>query len=313
MTEANLIDVVAGVLLADDGRFMLASRPEGKPWAGWWEFPGGKVERGERLRDALVRELEEELAIRVTHCEPWLVREHHYDHASVRLHFYRVRGWEGAITPQEGQRVAWQHPGEVAVEPLLPANGPLLAALSLPEILRITCTAETGVAETLAGLDRLAAPGMVMVREPAMHPDERMAFGREVVARLRGKPGRVVFNGDSGEAMAIGADGVHLTASRLLAANERPAMALVGASVHNREELQAAARLGLDYVVLGHVLATPSHPGESGLGWDGFARVHAEGWPMPLYALGGMNETALAMARAHGAHGIAMMRAAWTC
>ncbi|NDV14245.1 NUDIX domain-containing protein [Crenobacter caeni] len=131
------IAVVAGALIDADGRYMLGSRPEGKPYAGYWEFPGGKVEPGETLFAALAREFDEEMGVRVEHATPWLTRVHHYEHASVHLTFFRVWSWAGTPRPHEGQSFAWQKPGEERVAPMLPANGPILRALSLPLSLRV--------------------------------------------------------------------------------------------------------------------------------------------------------------------------------
>lgn len=131
----KIVEVVAGVLLAPDGRFLLGSRPAGKPYAGYWEFPGGKVEIGETAPAALARELDEEMGIVVTAATPWLTRHHDYEHASVRLRFFRVDGWRGEFQSREGQAFVWQWPGRVDVAPVLPANGPILKALQLPALL----------------------------------------------------------------------------------------------------------------------------------------------------------------------------------
>ena len=122
-----------------DGQFMLGSRPAGKPYPGYWEFPGGKVEAGEAPLAALVREFHEEMGITVTHATPWLRRVHHYEHASVELLFYRIWAWQGEPQPHEGQAFAWQQPGHLSVKPMLPANDPILRSLQLPDVLDITC------------------------------------------------------------------------------------------------------------------------------------------------------------------------------
>jgi 8-oxo-dGTP diphosphatase len=111
--------VAVGVLIAPDGRFLLTSRPEGKVYAGCWEFPGGKVEPGESVEQALRRELHEELGITIGPAQPWQVSLHDYPHALVRLHFCKVFAWSGEFQMREGQRMAWQTlPAEV--QPLLP-------------------------------------------------------------------------------------------------------------------------------------------------------------------------------------------------
>jgi 8-oxo-dGTP diphosphatase len=124
MMSANPINVAVGILMKANGDVLLGQRPEGKPYAGYWEFPGGKVEDGEAILDALKREFMEELGVQIISAEPWCGVEHIYPHAHVRLHFYISREWSGEPQSLEGQAFAWQ--GTVAVEPLLPATIPLL-------------------------------------------------------------------------------------------------------------------------------------------------------------------------------------------
>jgi 8-oxo-dGTP diphosphatase len=120
------VDVAVGVLVDADGRFLLTSRPEGKVYAGHWEFPGGKVEAGESIEAALRRELHEELGITIGQAEPWRVTLHDYPHALVRLHFCKVFDWRGAFEMREGQQMAWQAL-PATVKPLLPGTLPVLA------------------------------------------------------------------------------------------------------------------------------------------------------------------------------------------
>jgi 8-oxo-dGTP diphosphatase len=127
MPDRPLTPVAVGILQRPDGQVLFAQRPPGKAYAGFWEFPGGKIEPGESSRDALVRELREELGVDVTSATAWLTQQHAYPHAFVELRFFRVTGWLGEVCPQEGQQVAWQIPGAYTVSPLLPA---LLAANS---------------------------------------------------------------------------------------------------------------------------------------------------------------------------------------
>lgn len=133
-----LVNVVAGVVLNRQGRYLLSSRPEGKPYAGYWEFAGGKVEAGETEFQALQREFEEELGIRIERARPWLTKIHEYEHARVHLRFFRVEAdeWSGEPEAREGQAWSWQRAGDFDVSPMLPANGPLLAALAVPTDLR---------------------------------------------------------------------------------------------------------------------------------------------------------------------------------
>lgn len=122
--SASPVNVAVGILMKANGDVLLGQRPEGKPYAGYWEFPGGKVEEGEAILDALKREFMEELGVQIISAEPWCGVEHIYPHAHVRLHFYISRVWLGEPQSLEGQAFAWQ--GTVGVEPLLPATIPLL-------------------------------------------------------------------------------------------------------------------------------------------------------------------------------------------
>jgi len=121
---AQPIDVAVGILMKPNGDVLLGQRPAGKPYSGYWEFPGGKVDLGETILDALKREFMEELGIEVLSADEWCGVEHVYEHAHVRLHFFISREWRGEPQSLEGQAFAWQ--GEVSVEPLLPATIPLL-------------------------------------------------------------------------------------------------------------------------------------------------------------------------------------------
>jgi len=118
------IDVAVGILMKPNGDVLLAQRPVGKPYAGYWEFPGGKVEAGESIFAALQREFREELGLEIGSAEAWCGVEHVYPHAHVRLHFYISRDWRGEPQSLEEQAFAWQ--GRVQVAPLLPATIPLL-------------------------------------------------------------------------------------------------------------------------------------------------------------------------------------------
>jgi 8-oxo-dGTP diphosphatase len=121
------IDVAVGILMKPNGDVLLGSRPPGKPYAGYWEFPGGKVETGEAILDALKREFAEEIGVRIISAEPWCGVEHVYPHAHVRLHFFISREWQGEPRALEGQQLAWQ--GQLQLEPILPATIPLLVWL----------------------------------------------------------------------------------------------------------------------------------------------------------------------------------------
>ena len=314
--EARLTRVSAAVILRHDGaEYLLAQRPPGKAYAGYWEFPGGKVEAGESFAEALVRELQEELGVTVTAMTPWVTRHFVYPHARVEIRFFRVTAWTGDLHPHEHTDTAWLASGGMAggkdldrmpVAPVLPANTPILRALALPAVYAVTNAAAVGVAAELARLER-AQPMLVQVREKSMAQTQRMAFAREVIARVHAYGGQVLLNGGVDEALAVGADGVQLSSTALMASDVRPSLPLVFASCHNAVELNQASRLGLDAVVLGSVKPTPTHPAQAPLGWGAFASL-IEGTSLPVYAIGGMAATDVAEAQSLGAQGVAMLR-----
>ncbi len=123
--EREAVDVAVGVLIDAEGRFLLTSRPLGKVYAGYWEFPGGKIEAGESIEQALRRELEEELGITIGTAQPWQVEMMDYPHALVRLHFCKVFAWHGDFEMREQQSMAWQTL-PVQVAPVLPGTVPVL-------------------------------------------------------------------------------------------------------------------------------------------------------------------------------------------
>jgi 8-oxo-dGTP diphosphatase len=122
-------EVAVGILIREDDALLLSTRPEGKPYAGYWEFPGGKLEAGETVEEALRRELHEELGITIEGAAVWKVTEHDYPHALVRLHWCKVRRWRGEFEMREGQAICWQQL-PLTVAPVLPGALPVLGWLA---------------------------------------------------------------------------------------------------------------------------------------------------------------------------------------
>ncbi|HBU29684.1 MAG: DNA mismatch repair protein MutT [Thiobacillus sp. GWE1_62_9] len=313
MNQASVTEVVAAVLTQPDGRVLLAQRPQGKVYAGYWEFPGGKVEPGETLEAALARELHEELGIMIERPCRWITRVFEYPHATVRLNFFRVFAWQGEPHPHEGQVFSWQRPDAVEVTPLLPANFPILKALSLPPVLGISHAESLGVDTFLARLDVALANGLqlIQLRDKTLPEDERLALARETVRRAHLHGARVLVNGSLEQARAAAADGVHLDAVAAAQMAARPDCGWVGVSCHDAAELAHAAAIGADYALLSPVLPTQTHPGAATLGWETFS-VLAAASPIPVYGLGGLGRDDVTLAQSHGAHGVALLRGAWT-
>ncbi len=312
MSQTKVVQVAAAVLQRPDGSFLLAQRPADKIWAGYWEFPGGKVELGETTRDALVRELREELGIEVVTAYPWLTRVFTYPHATVQLNFFRVTEWRGELHPHEGQQFSWQAKGAVLVEPILPANAPILRALELPALYAISNAAELGVEAFLASLKAKLNEGLrlIQLREKNLAITELRELAKQVVALAHAHGASVLLNGDVALVNEVGADGVQLTGTQLAELRERPNVNWCAASCHDAQEIRRAEDLGCDFVLLSPVLPTKSHPGAPHLGWEKFAEI-AAGSSIPVYALGGLTHQDMQMAWQQGAHGISLLRQAW--
>lgn len=306
------VDVAVAVLVRPDGAVLLARRPRTKVYAGYWEFPGGKIEPGEAASQALAREVREELAAEVEEAYPWMTHVFSYPHATVRLHFYRVLRWRGEVRAKEHEGLAWRSPEAVDVSPLLPANGPVLRALKLPSEYAISQAAALGCEAFLARLQVRLREGLALIqlRELDFSIEKRLRLAQRVIALARPWGAKVLLNSDVELARRVGADGVHLAARQVAALRDRPDLPLVGASCHDQAELRAAERLGADFAVLGPVKATPSHPERAPIGWDGFEQA-LRAASIPVFALGGIVPGDMRTAWSRGAHGISMVRGAW--
>ena len=311
---SKVVEVAAAILLREENshsEFLLAQRPEGKVYAGYWEFPGGKVEPGESLREALVREIQEELGVTIDRAWPWLSCEFTYPHARVRLKFFRANSWHGEISPIEHSGIVWlKIGGEIPVSPVLPANGPILRALELPPIYALTNAAENGIEAELSKLEGALNKGLrlIQIRDQTLSAEQRLDFARKVMQLAqKHRNALVLVNDDEALARGIGAHGLHLSSARLAQLAQRPPFEWVAASCHSGEELSRASALNLDFAVLSPVLPTASHGQAEGIGWEAFARL-IERSSLPVFALGGMKPELLDLARENGAHGLAMMR-----
>lgn len=307
-----VVNVAVGVVRTRDGRVLLAERPRGRASAGCWEFPGGKFEAGESAEHALARELREEVGIEIDLACPWLTQDHEHVQARVRRHYFRVLAWRGQPRGREGQRLSWERPEALRVGPLLPASDRAMRSLALPAVYAITDTERFGVAGFMRRLRAALGRGvrLIQARERNKTAEQATQIVRQIALSARRFGARVLVANDLALAQRAGADGVHLAPEQYLRLAAPPRAPMWAASCHNARELARAAELNADFVVLSQVLPTRSHPDVAGLGWTKF-REMTRGYPLPVYALGGMEPEMLQTAMRHGAHGIAMHAAAW--
>jgi len=254
-----VVDVAVGVVFRDDGAVLLGQRLAGKPYAGWWEFPGGKLEAGESVAQALARELDEELGIRVLASHPWIVREFVYPHARVRLHFRRVTGYRGEPVAREGQAFAWRSADRVDLAPLLPATVPVIAWLRLPALCLRPDFDRRGDEQGLRDLEcalralcaappswPLSAP-VVLLGEPSLAPSrfERLFYRVRAICAAHGV--RLLVSDEHPASFARAADGAIVRRAAL--ADGRPAGPLAAARCASAADLACAARSGFDFAL----------------------------------------------------------------
>ncbi len=307
------VHVVAGVLTDARGRVLLARRTEGRDLAGAWEFPGGKLERGETAFQALDRELHEELGIRIHAMDPLIAVPQAYRDKRIVLDVYRVSKFSGKPRGLEQQALAWSPPEKLHTYPMPPADRPVVAALTQPVSYLITPEAVGHPAQFLARIERALANGIrrLQLRFGGLPPAETLALSAEAKRLCDQAGAQMLVNGDAELAGRLGC-GLHLKSAQLMALRERPTPTdqLLAASCHDEAQLRRAEAIGADFAVLGPVGPTPSHPGIEPIGWPGFAALR-EHVSLPLYALGGMKPEHHEAARWNGAQGIAGIRGLW--
>ena len=319
---SRIIDVAVGVILRQDGKVLLGDRPMEKPWPGWWELPGGKIEPGESVIEALRRELREELGISVTQARPWVTYIHHYPTTTVRLAFCQVTGWHGEPRGLEGQHLTWADPIMAPEQfKLLPATLPPLQWLQLPDLYLISSAGSPEMfPDFMDKLRNSLAQGVRLVqwREPAWpdgpDTDSLHEAMREALACCHAASARMLINSAHPKSWWQEADGVHLRALDARAFQQSAISPLpdktgkyIGVSAHDVDEVRIARELGADFAVLSPVLSTPSHPGQQGMGWETFARCLSDAG-LPVYAMGGLSRSHLERAQSLGAHGVAGIR-----
>jgi 8-oxo-dGTP diphosphatase len=306
------IDVAVAVVFNAAGQVLWGCRPEGKPYAGYWEFPGGKVEPDETVWQALVRELKEELDITALEGGPWFRIEHDYEHANVRLHLYRVWRFEGTPKSLEQQHFTWASLDSSDLFPILPATEPLLPKLAQPTIMALSnyeAGFEACASRLEKGLNRARVPVYVQFREKVLSGSALIQAFEHCYGLCQKTGQAMLLNSDTWINLRDHLDALpcplHLTQAHLMSGQFQD-LHSAGASVHDQEGLQLAFDRGLSYAVLGAVKQTASHPGQSGLGWAKFLEM-AQGARLPVFAIGGLACDDMGDARLSGAHGMAML------
>lgn len=310
----SAVAVVVAVLRRPDGRVLVAGRDAGRHQGGGLELPGGKIDPGEAPEAALARELDEELGVVPLASERLMRVRHDYGDRTVELDAWLVTDWRGEPRGAEGQALSWLAPAELDAAAFPVANRPLLAALQLPALCRITpdpCDDSAAAVERLVEGVRTAVArgiGLVQLRAPGLAPAALPALAERLLAAASGM--RLLVNAPPEIVADLPvAAGLHLTAARAAAVPARPfgPERLLSCSVHDSAGIACAERIGADLAFAGPVRPTASHPDAKAMGWTGLADLAAT-TTVPLYALGGLYPGDLARARQAGAIGVAGIR-----
>lgn len=312
------IHVAAAVIVDSNQRVLLAKRPKHLHQGGLWEFPGGKVESGETVEQALVRELHEELGIEATEYRPLIQIPFDYPDRSVLLDVWFVTAYMGEPEAREGQVLKWVSHVMLHEHEMPAANLPVLKALALPDTYLIT--PDPGVTENdwalfLLQLKESVLSGgvrLVQFRAKNLCAHDYISLGKEVVELCHELGCKVLYNTSSEMHGYHDADGLHVSSTVLMSMTIRdvPEHKLLAASCHNIVELNHAEDLGCDFAVLSPVQHTQSHPDTMPLGWRAFHDICAD-VAIPVYALGGVGVDDMDMAWRHGAQGISGISGLW--
>lgn len=302
------LQVAVGVVQDTDGRILISRRSPEVHQGGLWEFPGGKIEQGESVEQALARELFEELAIRAEVCQPLINITHQYPDLQVQLHVRRVTAFSGQAQAMEGQRFVWVDKQDLALYDFPEANKAIVNAVTLPRYYAILDDSVS--ARLLPDLETILNKGVVLVQARLKQSSERQIaeFIERAEPLCRRYQAEILLNSALDRVFWRQAQGVHLTAYDLMNLTDGASFSgRLAASCHNLGELLQAEKIGVDFAVLAPVLTTKTHPGQAGIGWQHFAEMVAR-VNIPVYALGGMTFDHYSQALTAGAQGISGIR-----
>ncbi len=311
----GIVHVAAGVITDRQGRVLVSRRADDTHQGGLWELPGGKCEEGETAWQTLVRELSEELGIRVEAARPLIGIKHDYQDRSVYLDVWQILRYSGEPDGLEGQPLQWLPADALPTLDMPEADKPVINAIRLSSEYLITPGPDQGTEIFLQQLDIVLQQGirLVQLRAPKLSEQAYAELAQQVVPLCHQHDAWILLNRRYDLVESLGADGVHISSQQLQTVTQRPlAESLwVAASCHHREDLRRAEQIGADFCVLSPVNATSSHPEVLPLGWQNFSQLVQE-CRLPVFALGGMQRSDTEQAHRSGGQGVAAISGLWS-
>jgi 8-oxo-dGTP diphosphatase len=307
--------VVIGIIQNSNKEVLVSRRKPDAHLGGLLEFPGGKLEKNESPIDALRREIKEELNIHVTHATPLIQIPYSYADRNIILDAYLVDEYSGNVSGHEGQEVNWKKI-EVLKDGEFPAaNVGVIRALQLPKIFPVTPNYSEDSENFLSNFEKVVSnesTHIIQLRSHDLNVADYLGLARRCAELCRKHSVKLILNRCVEVQDKSQAAGLHLTSDVLLNTNERPLSKqyLVGASCHNLTEVEHANKLQLDYIFVGPVIEKNHSDNSMRLGWDGFVALSINS-VIPVYAIGGLNDSDLDTCINHGGQGIAAIRQFW--
>jgi len=308
-----LIHVAVAIITNQQHEVLISLRHKDAHQGGLWEFPGGKLEHGESVLEALKREIKEELNILIHNASPFKSIHHQYSDKAVLLDFWQVESFTGKPQGVEGQQIKWQAINNLNTHDFPAANRVIIHALKFPERYMITGSFE-GYRDFESKLETSLKNGISLVqlrcKNASLEEYKQLASISASLCKVYGAT--LLLNSDVETFLNTPADGLHLSSQMLHSIQSRPVSndLILSASCHTELEIEKAKKLKVDIILLSPVKETRSHPGVKGIGWDKFTEIAAN-IDVPVYALGGMVEADLNEARLSGAQGIAAISSFW--
>lgn len=307
--------VAVGIIFnSNKEKILITRRTNDQHLAGYWEFPGGKVESNEDVRSALNRELFEELGIQVTKAEHFTTISHDYQDKKVLLDVWKILEWSGVPAGRENQEIRWSKIDDLKSNEFPDANKYIIQSLSLAPVYVISQESYDDYAQLFSVASECFTAGLKLfqlrLKSEENKKIKKIVKTLSVLAKKNNT--KLILNGTAADIDNYVIDGVHLNSNELNKYGSRPISEeyILGASCHNEEELVKAEKLNVNYAFISPVSTTDSHPEQQALGWDNFS-IMIKKVNFPVYALGGMVPADLNIAKQYGAYGVAMIGAIW--